>query len=146
MWIADRKTTHTRSQSDLDWKDALVIGGAQCLALVPGVSRSGASISAGLFRDLDRVTATRFSFLLSIPSLLAAAVLQAVTRYDEIAGGVGWGPTLVATVVSFAVAYAAVAWLLRFVTRHSFTAFIVYRVIVGMVVLLLVGTGVVSAT
>lgn len=146
MWFADHAATQQRGEKDVTWKDTLIIGLTQCLALIPGVSRSGATMSAGLLRDLDRVTVTRLSFFLSIPALLAATVLQIATKSDDIAGGVGWTATITATVVSFVVAYFAVAWLLKFIAKHSYTVFIVYRVILGSVVLLLVGTGTISAT
>ena len=145
MWFADRAATQARHESDVTWKDTLIIGTAQCLALIPGVSRSGATMSAGLLRDLDRVAVTRLSFFLSIPALTAASVLQGVSAAGEISAGVGWVPTLTATAVSFAVAYASVNWLLRFVAGHTYTVFIVYRVILGVVVLALVGGGVVPA-
>ena len=146
MWFADHAATQQRGEKEVTWKDTLIIGVTQCLALIPGVSRSGATMSAGLLRDLDRVTVTRLSFFLSIPALLAATALQSVTKYDQISDGVGWTATITATVVSFVVAYFAVAWLLKFIAKHSYTVFIVYRVILGTVVLLLVGTGTISAT
>jgi undecaprenyl-diphosphatase len=146
MWFADHAATQQRGEKDVTWKDTLIIGTAQCLALIPGVSRSGATMSAGLLRDLDRVTVTRLSFFLSIPALLAATALQTVTKYDQISNGVGWVNTITATVVSFIVAYFAVAWLLKFIAKHSYTVFIVYRLILGTVVLLLVGTNTISAT
>ena len=93
----------------------MLIGFAQCLALIPGVSRSGATISVGLMRGLDRVTATRLAFLLGIPALIGAGVYELPSALPE--GGVGWGPTLVGTVVSFVVAYASVAWLLKYVSQ-----------------------------
>lgn len=146
MWFADRRATQARTERDVTWRDTLAIGLAQCLALIPGVSRSGATLSAGLLRGLDRVTVTRLSFFLSIPALTAAGALQTVTQFDEISDGVGWGPTLVATAVSFVVAYAAVSWLLRFIARHTYAAFIGYRLVLGTVVLTLVATGALSAT
>lgn len=146
MWYADRHATQERHEEDVTWKDTLIIGVTQCLALIPGVSRSGATMSAGLLRGIDRVTVTRLSFFLSIPALAAAGVLQTATEYDNISTGVGWVPTLVATAVSFVVAYVAVAWLLRFIAGHTYSVFIGYRVVLGIVVLLLVGTGVVSPT
>jgi undecaprenyl-diphosphatase len=126
--------------------DALVMGFTQCLALVPGVSRSGATIAAGLLRGLDRVTVTRMSFFLAIPALTAAGILQAVTEADEISGGVGWGATLVGVAVSFVVAYASIAWLLRYVAGHNFDLFVVYRILLGLAVFGLVATGVTAAT
>lgn len=146
MAFADRTATQVRGEGDVTWRDTLIVGTAQCLALIPGVSRSGATMSAGLLRGLDRVTVTRLSFFLSVPALLAAGVLQTLTEYDRIADGVGWGPTLVATAVSFVVAYAAVFWLLRFVARHTYTVFIVYRLVLGTVLLLLLSFGVLEAT
>ena len=98
-----------------------MVGVVQCVALVPGVSRSGATISAGLFRGLDRVTATRLSFFLSIPALLAAGIFE---LKDALGGNIGLGQTIVGTVVAFVVAYASVAWLLRFVAHHPITWFV----------------------
>ncbi|ROO63130.1 undecaprenyl-diphosphatase [Micromonospora sp. Llam0] len=146
MWFADRRATQSRGQAEVTWRDTLIIGLAQCLALIPGVSRSGATMSAGLLRDLDRVTVTRMSFFLSIPALSAAGVLQVVDKHQQITDGVGWPATLVATAVSFVVGYLAVAWLLRYVARHSFAVFIIYRVVLGTVLLALLATGTVSAT
>ena len=146
MLYADRTGTQKRHEQDVTWQDTLAIGVTQCLALVPGVSRSGATMSAGLLRGLDRVTVTRLSFFLSVPALAAAGGLQAVSEAGAISAGVGWPATLTATAVSFAVAYLAVSWLLRFISRHSYTVFIVYRVALGALVLLLVGSGVLAAT
>lgn len=145
MWAADRWTRHSRTEGQVGWRDTLIIGLAQCLALVPGVSRSGATMTAGLWRGFDRVTVTKLSFFLSIPALLAAGLLQTITEYDAIAGGVGWGPTIVATIVSFVTAYAAVAWLLRYVARHNYSVFIGYRIALGCIVLVLLATGTIPA-
>lgn len=146
MAFADSRATQHRHEKDVTWKDTLVIGIVQCLALIPGVSRSGATMSAGLLRGLDRVAVTRLSFFLSIPALVAACVLQTVTEFDTISNGVGWAPTLLATAVSFVVGYFAVSWLLKFIANHTYTVFIVYRVVLGAVVLALVAFGVISAT
>jgi undecaprenyl-diphosphatase len=124
-------------------RDAIVIGLTQCLALVPGVSRSGATISTGLLLNLDRVTATRLSFFLSIPALTAAGLYE---LKDIPGSGIGMGQTLVGTLVSFVVAYAAVAWLLRFVAHHTIAAFVPYRLVVGGVLVVLLATGAISAT
>jgi undecaprenyl-diphosphatase len=145
MWIADRVGKQDRHEKDITWKDTIVIGVVQCLALIPGVSRSGATMSAGLLRGLDRVAVTKLSFFLAIPALAAAGILQTAQQYDAIAAGVGWGATVVATVVSFLVAYASVAWLLKFIARHTYTSFVIYRVLAGIVVLALVGFGVIPA-
>lgn len=144
MWYADRVATQERHEKDTTWKDTLIIGVAQCLALIPGVSRSGATMSAGLLRGFDRVTVTRLSFFLSIPALVAAAILQTVTQFQKIEHGVGWGPTLLATVVSFGVAYIAVAWLLKFIARHDYSIFIWYRVGLGLLLIVLLSAGVIS--
>ena len=134
MWVADRIGKGTRGEESVSSRDALVIGLAQCLALVPGVSRSGATISAGLFSGLDRVTATRLSFLFGIPALLAAGALEAVTQAGNISTTVGWGPVLIGTVVSAVAGYVSIAWLLRFVAHNKFTGFIVYRLLVAVVI------------
>jgi undecaprenyl-diphosphatase len=144
MWFADRAATQIRHEEDVTWKDTLIIGVVQCLALIPGVSRSGATMSAGLLRDLDRVTVTKLSFFLSIPALFGASILQSVTEYDNISGGVGWANTLVATAVSFVVGYFAVAWLLKFIAGHTYNLFIGYRLVLGSVLLVLLATNVIQ--
>jgi undecaprenyl-diphosphatase len=146
MWFADHAATQVRGEKDVSWRDTLIIGVTQCLALIPGVSRSGATMSAGLLRDLDRVTVTRLSFFLSIPALLGATALQVVDEYANISGGVGWPATITATLVSFVVGYAAVAWLLKYIAKHSYTVFIVYRVVLGAILLLLLATNTIAAT
>jgi len=140
VW-AERTATQDRVERQLTLKDAIVVGLVQCIALVPGVSRSGATISAGLMRGLDRVTATRLSFFLSIPALLAAGLYELKDVH-----GISAGQTIVGTLIAFVVAYASVAWLLRFVSHHSIARFVPYRVAVGAIVLALVATGVMSAT
>jgi undecaprenyl-diphosphatase len=145
MAFADHAATQIRHEDDVTWKDTLIIGVVQCLALIPGISRSGATMSAGLLRDLDRVTVTKLSFFLSIPALLGASVLQTVQEYDNISNGVGWLNTLVATAVSFAVAYVAVAWLLKFIARHTYSIFIAYRLVLGAVLMVLLATNVIDA-
>ncbi|PWJ52949.1 Undecaprenyl-diphosphatase [Quadrisphaera granulorum] len=146
MLYADRTAKQHRPESSVTWRDTLSIGIVQCLALVPGVSRSGATMSIGLVLGLNRVTVTRLSFFLSIPALTAASLYQGISAAPQISSGIGWGNTLLATAVSFVVAYFTVDWLLKFIARHSYSVFIVYRIIAGAVVLALVGTGVVSAT
>jgi len=143
MWFAERSPSQARGERDLTMKDALVVGALQCVSLVPGVSRSGATISGGLLRGLDRVTATRLSFFLSIPALLAAGLYE---LKDVSGSNIGVGETLVGTAVSFVVAYGAVAWLLRFVAHHSIAWFVPYRVALGLVVLGLLVGGAITAT
>lgn len=143
MVLAERVASYQRHEEHTTLVDAIIIGLVQCLALVPGVSRSGATISAGLFRGLDRVTATRLSFFLGIPALVAAGAYE---LKDALGGGIGLAPTLVATVISFVVAYASIAWLLRFVVGHSISVFAGYRVLLGLVILGLLATNTVSPT
>ncbi len=138
MVLAERRATQERGEAEVTVRDGLLIGLAQCVALVPGVSRSGATISAGLLLGIDRVTATRLSFFLAIPALTAAGALELPSA---LGGGVGIGPVLVGTAVSFVVAYASIAFLLRFVARNSIVAFVPYRIALGVVVL-----GVLAAT
>jgi undecaprenyl-diphosphatase len=143
MVYAERRARQSRGERSLTVVDALVVGVVQCFALIPGVSRSGATISAGLLRDLDRVTATRLSFFLGIPALLAAGLFE---TKDALSGGISVGETVVGTLVSFVVAYVSIAWLLRFVTHHSIAQFVPYRVVLGLLLLVGLGTGLLSAT
>jgi undecaprenyl-diphosphatase len=142
MVYAERAARQTRTEKQLGLKDALIIGGAQCISLVPGVSRSGATISTGLLLGLDRVAATRLSFFLSIPALTAAGLFE---MKDALSGSISTGETLVGTGVAFVVAYASVAWLLKFVAHHSIAWFTPYRVALGGVILVLLGTGAMGA-
>lgn len=146
MWLADKTAKLNCHEDKVDWRDTLIIGLTQCLALIPGVSRSGATISAGLFRGLDRTAATRLSFFLAIPALLAAGLLEAFTRAGDISSGVGWAATITATIASFIVAYATIAWLLRYVSRHGFGIFIYYRVGLGILLIVLLSTGAIAAS
>jgi undecaprenyl-diphosphatase len=125
--------------------DGLIIGLVQCFSLIPGVSRSGATISAGLALRIDRVTATRLSFFLAIPALTAAGLFQAVEEKDGLSA-LGVGPVLVGLLVAFLVAYATIAWLLRFVANHSLLPFVWYRVFMGVLLVGVLGAGLLSAT
>ena len=144
LWAVDHYLPQTKTVGDLGWRDGLLYGLAQALALIPGVSRSGATITAGRALSYTRESAARFSFLLSIPAVVLSGLFEARKLGD--AGGPAWGPTIVATVVAFVVGYAAIAWLLRWLTSHSMLVFAVYRVVVGVIVLGLVYGGVWSAT
>lgn len=151
MWVAERRHAmltdrgRERGEGEVTLRDGLVIGLVQCLSLVPGVSRSGATISAGLFRGIDRVTATRLSFFMAIPALTAAGLFELVQETSHLKN-LGVGPLVVGVVVSFFVAYASIAWLLKFVSSNKITAFVWYRVALGVVLLGLLGTGAMSAT
>lgn len=143
MWAADRMGRHRRGESDATFKDAMLVGSSQILALLfPGFSRSGATMSTGLILDLDRVAATRLSFFLGIPALTGAGLYE---LKDAVGAGTAVAPLVVGTAVSFVVAYASIAWLLKFVARHSFNAFVVYRVVVGLLLFALLGTGALNA-
>jgi undecaprenyl-diphosphatase len=147
MWAGDRFGKQNRGEHSITWKDGLILGAIQSISLVPGVSRSGATISGALLLGIDRVTATRMSFFLGIPTLVAAGGFQAVTQASDIAaaGGVGWGATLIGIVVSFFVAYASIAWLLKFVATNDFTLFIVYRILVALLIAALLWQGTITA-
>jgi undecaprenyl-diphosphatase len=146
--LAERLGRQSRHVDELSWRDAIVVGLAQTLALVPGVSRSGATISAGLFLGLERELAARFGFLLAIPAVFASGLFSLPDAFHPVREGMSaTGPQLlVATVIAFVVGLAAVAWLLRFLVRHSMYWFVGYRVLVGAAVLILLASGVVSAT
>ena len=145
MWWADKKAKQNLHEEDITWRDTLAVGIAQCLALIPGVSRSGATMSAGLLRNFDRVAVTKLSFFLSIPALSAAGILQIISKHSAIGASVGWTATIIATLISFVVAYISVAWLLKFVAKHDYSVFIWYRVIVGVLLLIALATNFISA-
>ncbi|GIH43157.1 undecaprenyl-diphosphatase 1 [Microbispora corallina] len=143
MWAADRMGRHKRGEDDTTFTDAMLVGTSQILALLfPGFSRSGATMSTALLLDLDRVAATRLSFLLGIPALTGAGLYE---LKDAAGAGTGLAPLVAGTAVSFIVAYASIAWLLRYVARHSFTAFVVYRIAAGVLLLALLGAGAITA-
>ena len=143
MWLAEARATQTKQERDLTLLDVLVVGVVQCVSLVPGVSRSGATISAGLLRGVDRVTATRLSFFLAIPALTAAGLFE---LKDVDTAVVGWGQMATGVVVAFLVAYASIAWLLRLVQRHPITVFVWYRVALAAALAVLLAVGALSAT
>jgi undecaprenyl-diphosphatase len=138
----------TRHAEQLTWRDGLVVGIAQCLALVPGVSRSGSTISAGLFLGLDRELAARFGFLLGIPAVLASGIFSLPDAFAPVTEGMSATglQLLVSVVITFLVGWAAISWLLRFVGSHTMYWFVGYRLVLGVVVLVLLGSGVVAAT
>lgn len=137
----------TREIAQFTWRDSLIIGSAQALALIPGVSRSGVTISAGLFLGQKREAAARFGFLLAIPAVLGSGLYELRHVFEP--GSTGMSatvPQIVAgTIIAFVVGYAAVAWFLRFLVRHSMYWFVGYRIILGTLVLVLLATGVLAA-
>jgi undecaprenyl-diphosphatase len=152
MWVAERRHTVleragvVRGEGQVTMRDGLVIGLVQCFSLIPGVSRSGATISAGLIKGLDRVTATRLSFFMAIPALTAAGLYQLYELKDLGPGVVGFGQLALGIVIAFVVAYASIAWLLKFVAHHPITVFVWYRVALGLAIAVALGTGLLSAT
>ncbi len=144
LGVAERVGTRKRVEEELTAADAVAVGVAQSLALIPGVSRSGATITAGLFRGLDRPTAARFSFLLSIPAVVLSGLYEARKIGGD--GAPGVGITAVATIVSFVVGLASIAWLMRYISKHSTLVFIAYRIGMGLLLIVLLSTSVLSAT
>ncbi|MFE7445031.1 undecaprenyl-diphosphate phosphatase [Streptomyces chartreusis] len=143
MWAADRMGRHKRGEDDTSFKDAMLVGSSQILALLfPGFSRSGATMSTALMLDLDRVAATRLSFFLGVPALTGAGIYE---LKDALGTGTAALPLAVGTLVSFVVAYASIAWLLKYVAKHSFNAFVIYRIVVGLLLFGLLGAGVVNS-
>jgi undecaprenyl-diphosphatase len=142
--ISEKVGRKTQAIDRLNMRDAVLLGLAQAAALVPGVSRSGATISIGLFLGYERGAATRYAFLLAIPAVVGAGLFE-LPEIPHGADAYGIIPTIVATVVAFAVGYATIAWLLRYVSTHSYAPFVVYRVALGGLTLALLGAGVLSA-
>ncbi|GAA1088829.1 undecaprenyl-diphosphate phosphatase [Kitasatospora arboriphila] len=142
--VADRSRAvrNARPISDLTLPHAAAYGLAQSLALIPGVSRSGGTISAGLLMGYSREAAARYSFLLAIPAVLASGTLELFKIGEGPAPA--WGPTLLATAIAFAVGYAAIAWFLKYISHNSFMPFVVYRVALGVVIIGLVTAGVLA--
>ena len=143
LGIADRAGRQTKSLEDLTMRDGVLYGMAQSLALIPGVSRSGATISGGLFLGYDRAAATRYAFLLAIPAVMASGLFEATKIADEEV--VSWGPTILATVIAFCVGYAVIAWLIRYITTNSYLPFVIYRIGLGSLVLVLLSAGVLTS-
>ena len=131
-----------RELDQLTMSDAVTIGFAQAAALIPGVSRSGATITAGLFLGLDRVAAARYSFLLSVPAIVLSGLYE--LRHIADPGGYGTGNTIIATILAFVVGYASIAFLLRYLTSHSLLVFVAYRVGLGALLLALVAASAVG--
>ncbi|MFJ7021965.1 undecaprenyl-diphosphate phosphatase [Streptomyces sp. NPDC101117] len=137
-----RAAKQRKSLEDLNVKDGLIYGLCQAMALVPGVSRSGATISGGLFMGYQRESAARYSFLLAIPAVLASGLFELKDAMGS--DHVSWGPTLFATVIAFGSGYAVIAWFMKFISTKSFMPFVYYRVALGLVIIALVAAGVLS--
>lgn len=144
LGAADRFGAKERTLDQLTWKHGVLFGLAQALALIPGVSRSGGTISMGLLLGYTREAAARYSFLLAIPAVVLSGFFQ---LFSEVRDGaaVAWGPTIAATIVAFVVGYVVIAWLMRFISTHSYRAFVLYRLVAAAVVYVLVLTHVLPA-
>ena len=143
LGAADRWGKQDKTLDDLTIKTGLIYGFGQALALIPGVSRSGATISTGRILGFDRPSATRYAFLLAIPAVVISGLYEALKIGDD--KNVSWGPTILATIVAFFVGYAVISWLIRYVSHGSFLPFVIYRIALGTLVLVLLGTGVIAA-
>ncbi|MFE0536987.1 undecaprenyl-diphosphate phosphatase [Streptomyces nigra] len=137
-----RAAKERKSLEDLNVRDGLIFGLCQAMALIPGVSRSGATISGGLFMGYRRESAARYSFLLAIPAVLASGLFELKDALEN--DHVSWGPTIFATVIAFASGYAVIAWFMKFISTKSFMPFVYYRVVLGLVIIALVAAGVLS--
>jgi len=145
MYAADRRGSGTRGIEAVVLADAMIIGAAQAFAIVPGVSRSGATIAAALFLGLRRTDAARFSFLLGVPAIAAAGVYE-LSEALELLGDGAWAAIAVGTVSAAVSGYLSIAWLLRFLSKHSFNGFVIYRIALGALVIALTSWGVLQAT
>ena len=142
LWAAEKVAKHLRGIEKLTWFDGLVIGFAQVLALIPGSSRSGTTITAGLFLGLTREAAARFSFLLSIPAVFASGVYE-MTKIHPGVFNLGISNLVISTVIAGVSGYAAIAWLLRYLMKHSTMVFVWYRIMLGVLLAVLLLTGVI---
>jgi undecaprenyl-diphosphatase len=145
LWWADQRATRHRPITDLQLKDGLIMGAAQTLALVPGVSRSGATLTAGLLLGLERAAAARFSFLLSIPAVVLSGLYQAYElAVGKTPGDTGAAQIVVATILAFITGYAAIALLLRYLVTHNLSVFVAYRIALGLIVIALAASGAIN--
>lgn len=142
LGFADHYAKNRKKLRDLTWRDALLFGCAQALALIPGVSRSGGTITGGLLLGYTREAAAKYSFLLAIPAVLASGALEILDIGGD--NSPAWGPTIVATIVCFFVGYAVIAFFMSWIKKHSFTPFVLYRVLLGTAVLALLAFSVIT--
>jgi undecaprenyl-diphosphatase len=142
IWLIDKYSPLTRTSSDLNFRQMFLIGVAQSLALIPGVSRSGATIAAARVFKLERKDAARFSFLLSVPAVVASGLYESlsISSYNP----AGWSATIVATIVSFFVGYASIAWLLRWLASNTLGIFAIYRAVIGVGLLVALSAGILN--
>jgi undecaprenyl-diphosphatase len=143
LGVADALGRHRLALANLNAKDGILFGLGQALALIPGVSRSGATISTGLMLGYTREAAARYAFLLAIPAVVASGLYEATKIGSD--PTVEWGPTILATVIAFVTGFAVIAWLLRWVTTRSYLPFVIYRIALGLLLIILLLTGVLVA-
>lgn len=149
LWVVDARSKQVKTMKEMTWKDALIFGIGQMLALIPGVSRSGGTITFGRAMGYTREAAVRVSFLMAIPAVFGAGILEAVSAVKDVAAGdagmfPGWGPIIAAAIVAFVVGYVVIIGFLKFVSTFSYKAFAIYRIGLAIVVALLLITGVLS--
>ena len=149
LWVVDARSKQVKTMKEMTWKDALIFGIGQMLALIPGVSRSGGTITFGRAMGYTREAAVRVSFLMAIPAVFGAGILEAVSAVKDVAAGdagmfPGWGPTIAAAIVAFVVGYVVIIGFLKCVSTFSYKAFAIYRIGLAVVVALLLITGVLS--
>ena len=149
LWVVDARSKQVKTMKEMTWKDALIFGIGPMLALIPGVSRSGGTITFGRAMGYTREAAVRVSFLMAIPAVFGAGILEAVSAVKDVAAGdagmfPGWGPTIAAAIVAFVVGYVVIIGFLKFVSTFSYKAFAIYRIGLAIVVALLLITGVLS--
>ena len=149
LWVVDARSKQVKTMKEMTWKDALIFGIGQMLALIPGVSRSGGTITFGRAMGYTREAAVRVSFLMAIPAVFGAGILEAVSAVKDVAAGdagmfPGWRPTIAAAIVAFVVGYVVIIGFLKFVSTFSYKAFAIYRIGLAIVVALLLITGVLS--
>ena len=147
LWIVDARSRQIRTMEEMTAKDAFIFGLGQMLALIPGVSRSGGTITVGRAMGYTREAAVRVSFLMAIPAVFGAGILETVSAIKDISAGdagmfPGWGPTIVAAIVSFVVGYIVIIGFLKFVSTFSYKAFAIYRIALAVVVAILLIAGV----
>ena len=149
LWVVDARSKQVKTMKEMTWKDALIFGIGQMLALIPGVSRSGGTITFGRAMGYTREAAVRVSFLMAIPAVFGAGILEAISAVKDVAAGdagmfPGWGPSIAAAIVAFVVGYVVIIGFLKFVSTFSYKAFAIYRIGLAVVVALLLITGVLS--
>jgi undecaprenyl-diphosphatase len=144
MWIVEKKFEGNRTLEDVTLSDGIKVGLMQCIALIPGMSRSGSSITGAFFAGFNKESATRLSFLMSVPAIAIAGIYEGIKDGKHITSEGMLIPTLVATTISFIVGYACIKWLIGFVARRGLTPFVAYRIVVGVLLIGLCVAGVLN--